>query len=114
MPENVKIEDLAESFKIYVNTNYKLIKLEAIERTSVIGSGLLSGLIIGLVGLLFVFFLSFGVCFYLSDYFGNYYIGFAIVAGFYLLLCLILIIGQKTFLKRPIRNKIIRKIFSKN
>jgi hypothetical protein len=82
MPEHDKIEVLVESINRYVKTNCELIKLEATERTSVIGSCLISNLLIGLVGILIIFF--------------------------------ILMIGRRTLIERPLRDKIIRKIFSRN
>ena len=114
MAEVVKIEELAVSLKKYVNTNYELLKLEAAERSSVLGSGLMSGLVLALVGILFIFFLSLAAGFYISTCLGNNYAGFMIVAGFYLLVCLILLIGRRKLLEKPFRDKIIQKMFSTN
>ncbi|MDZ4757930.1 MAG: phage holin family protein [Bacteroidota bacterium] len=113
MIDQEKIDELSNSLKKYVNTNYELFKLEASERSSVIGSGLISNLIVFIVGLLFTIFLSVGVGLYLSYRMGDNYSGFIIVGGFYFLLYLILMIGKKSMLENPIRNMIIRKIFSK-
>jgi hypothetical protein len=114
MSEPAKIDKLAESLKQYVNTNYELIKLEATERSSVIGSGIASSILIGIVGILFLSFASLFAGFYLSAYYGNTYIGFAIVAGAYLVIGLILLIGRKSLVEKPIRDSIIRKVYSKN
>ena len=114
MTEDLKIEELTQGLKRYINTNCELIKFEATERSSVIGSGVISGLLIGLVAMLFVLFISLGAGFYLSARFENLYSGFAVVAGFYFLLGIILVIGRKKLMERPLRDKIIRKIFSKN
>lgn len=114
MPENIKTEELTTSLKRYVNTSFELIKLEATERSSVIGAGLVSGLLVALAGLLFVLFISLGLSFYLSYLLDSSYAGFMIIAGFYLLLAIILIIGRKKLVEKPIRDKIIRKIFSDN
>jgi len=114
MPEHEKIEQLTDSLKKYVNTNYELIKLEAAERTSIIGSGFISGLIVGLVGILFIFFLSLGAGFYLSSLIGNNYTGFSIIAGFYLILGIILIIGRKKMIEIPARDRFIKKVFYNN
>ena len=58
MPEQEKIEELTDSLKRYVNTNYELIKLEATERTSTLASGLISVFIIGFISVLFIFFIK--------------------------------------------------------
>jgi len=112
MAESIKIMDVIESLKEYYNTNYELRKLEATERFSVLGAGLLSTILIGVVALIFGFFISLLAGLYFSDFFDNIYIGFGIVAGFYLLLGLILIIGRKKLLESPMCDKIIRKILS--
>lgn len=114
MQEPGKTEELTESLKRYVNTSLELIKLEVAERSSVIGSGLASKLLAGLVGIMFIFFISLWAGFYISVQLNDSYSGFIIVAGFYFLLTLILIIGRKKILEKPIRDKMIRKLFSKN
>jgi hypothetical protein len=114
MPEQDKIEVLVESINKYVKTNCELIKLEATERTSVIGSSLISNLLIGLVGILLIFFISLGAGFYISYRIGDNYSGFIIVAGFYFILGFILMIGRRTLMEIPIRDKIISKIYSRN
>jgi hypothetical protein len=113
MPENGKIEQLTENLKDYVTTNYELIKLQAIERSTVVVAGLLSQLLVGLVVVFIVLFISLWACIYLSVRLGDSYTGFAIVAGFYLLIGLILLLVRKKLVERSIRNKIIRKVFSK-
>lgn len=114
MIEQDKLEELTENLNKYVKTNIELIKLEATERICVVGSKLIVSLILIMVGCLFVLFISLGVSFYLSDYFNNNSIGFVIVAGFYFLIGLILLIGKRTLVEKPLRNKIIRKVFSEN
>ncbi len=112
MPEQDKIEVLVESINSYVKTNCELIKLEATDKTSLIGSCLISNLLIGLVGFLLIFFISLGASFYISERIGDNYSGFVIVAGFYFILGFILMIGRRTLIEKPMRDKIIRKILS--
>jgi hypothetical protein len=108
-----KIEELIANLKSYTNTTIELLKLETVQRTSSIFSNLVSRLIIGIVIILFAFFSSLGLSFYLSDLLGNSYWGFGIIAGFYLLLVLILIIGRKTLLIKPLDNIIIQGLLKK-
>ncbi|MBU2062000.1 MAG: hypothetical protein KKH44_09170, partial [Bacteroidetes bacterium] len=86
------------------------IKLETTQHTTEIGSSIVSGLIIGLLASFFVFFLSIASGFYFSEVLGSKYLGFALVAGFYLLLFLIMIVGRKKLLETPIRSTFIKKI----
>ncbi len=113
MPESGKLEQLTGDVKEYLMTNLEIVKLQATERTSVVGSGLLTGLIIGGVGFMFLLVLSLGVGYYLSGLFGNNYAGFGILAGFYLLVGLVLFLGRKKMLEEPFRDQIIRKILHK-
>lgn len=114
MPEHEKIEVIVESINKYVKTNYELIKLETIDKTSTISSSLFSNLLIGLVGFLLLFFISLGASFYISFRIGDNYSGFIIVAGFYFILGCILFIGRKSLIEKPLRDKIILKMFNKN
>jgi len=114
MPDQGKIEELTESIKSYLNTNFELFKYQGIERSSVIIADLVSKLLVGLILLFFVFFTSLWACFYLSAYFGDNYSGIAIVAGFYLLLGLIIYLVRKKLVVKPLRDKIIRNMLQKD
>lgn len=114
MPELEKIEGLSIGLKKYLLLNYEIVKLEATRKASEVGSSLFSSLMLGIALFLFAFALSMGVGFYLSALLGDTFSGFGIIAGFYLLISLILLIGRKKIIEKPLRNKIIRKILSKN
>jgi ABC-type multidrug transport system permease subunit len=106
-----KIEEIIVNLKRYTTSTIEIVKLEAVERTSSIVANFISGLIIGLVAILFAFFLSMGICLYLSELLDNTYWGFGIVAGAYLLLGIVLTIGRKKLLNKPIRDKFIHELF---
>ncbi len=108
-----KIEELSEGLRDYLNTNIQLVKQETTVVSSVILSDMISYVLIGLSGLFFLFFLSLMAGFYLSDLLESNLLGFAIVAGFYFLISLILFLIRKKWLSIPIREKIIRKAFEK-
>lgn len=109
-----KIEELIENLKQYSTTTIEVFKLEATVQSSVMVSQLVSKVVIGLLVLFFAFFLSLGICFFLSELFGNNYMGFAMVAGFYLLLGIIFIIGRKKLLVKPIRERMIQEMLQSN
>lgn len=114
MIEQDKLEDLTKNINSYVKTNLDLIKYQATERSCVIGSKLIANLILLLITVLLILFISLGASIYLSNYFENNYLGYIIVAGFYFLLGLILLIGKGSLMERPIREKIIRNTFNKD
>ena len=110
MPELKKLEELTDSEKQYQLLHIEILKLEGTKHASTIGSTVISSLIMGASVFMFVFALSIGLGFYLSALLGDSYSGFAIIASFYMLLTLIILIGRKRFIEKPLRNKIISKI----
>lgn len=112
MVDSRKIEGLTESIKGFINLSYELNKLEAVERSSTIGAGLISGLLVGFVMIFFLFFISLGAGFYLSEKLGNTYAGFAITGGFYLVLGIGLFLTRKKLIEHPLREKMIQKVFT--
>ncbi len=109
MQLNEKIEALTDSLKEYADTRYELIKLQAIDHSSTIISGIITTLIITLVVVLFAFFGSMYLAYYLSDALGINYIGFAIVGGFYLLLAIVIYFSKKSLIERPVCDSFIGK-----
>ncbi len=112
MPEKIKLEELTDGVKTYLQTNIELFKLEATERTSVVGARLISSILVGITLLLFILFLSLSAGFLLGNYFNDLCTGFAIVTGFYFLLTLILLLF-KNIIEKGMRNSIIRRLLSK-
>ena len=112
MKDSGKIEALTENLKGFVNLSFELNKLEAVERSSTVGAGLISGLLVGFVLIFFLFFVSMGIGFYLSEKLGNTYVGFAITSGFYLILGICLFLTRKKLIENPLRDKMIQKVFN--
>ena len=104
-------EELISSLKEYFNIQKKIIKLEAAEKASEFFSEAASMIIV--VGLFFAvfFFLSFALAYGLSSLLGSMFYGFAIVAGLYLLIAIILFSGKERLLKTPMMNLMIKNLF---
>lgn len=112
MQHSEKIEEITDGIKRYINTNIEIIKLETTERASVAGSTLISNVIIGAMIFLTITIISIGLGFLFSELLGNTYGGFLIIAGFYLLLTIIVIVFRKKHIEQPLRDIIIRMILS--
>jgi hypothetical protein len=110
---NSNTEALSEGIKDYLQTNSELFKLEATQESSEVVSVMISWLIIGLFVGFFVFFLSMFVGFYLSNLLESQYGGFALVAGFYLLLSIVVFLGRAPMLERPLCNLMIKMVLRK-
>lgn len=113
MQLNEKLEALTDSLKEYVDTNYELIKLEVIDHSSEIISGIISKLIVGVLLVLFAFFGSFYLAYYLSDLIGIDNIGFAIISGFYLLVAIFIHLNKKSLIETKVCNSFVQKRISK-
>lgn len=113
MQLNEKLDALTDSLKEYANTNYELIKLEVIDHSTDIISGIISALVVGVTLVLFLLFGSIYVAFYLSDLLEINYIGFAIVGGFYLLVALIFHFNKKSLIENRVCNNFIKRKMAK-
>ena len=112
MPELNQFEEISDSLKQYLMLNYEIVKLQATEKASVIGSSLISSMVVGISAFLFVLTLSIGLGFYLSGLLGNSWSGFAIIAVLYFLITIILLLGRKKMIEKPLRDKIIDNVLN--
>ena len=112
MPEQNKAEELADKVKEYVNIQYELIKLNVTDKVSLFSADMALGLILALIACLVILFISLAGGFYLSYITGSRFTGFIIVGGIYLMAGIVLVIYRRKLIIDPIRNRIIRKMFS--
>lgn len=112
MIDNQKLNELVDETRAYFEAKFKLSKLQLIETTSNHFSNMMAAFIIGGIALIFMIILSFFAGIALSDLLGNRTLGFGIVAGFYFLLFLCLLIFRKKLLKTPIQNAAIKSFFT--
>lgn len=95
--------------KEYAYKRADLLKLEATEKAVTI-VGTIGVLVLALFSaLLFIILFLFGIGFLIGSYLNNYGYGLLIVAGFYLLIILVLYVKRKA-LKNYIANKIVESI----
>jgi len=104
-----RTEALAEDFKEYLSTRIALIKLETLNKSSDIGADVVSRVIVSTAAIFSLLFVSLWLSLYLSTVLNIPYIGFLLVGAFYALVFLVLLIGRKSMLEKPIRNTIISK-----
>ena len=106
-----KVEELANSIKEYVNTSIEVTKLKAAEKASGIIANLIAGAIAAAVFLFFIGFASLGLAVALSEWIGNAWAGFLIVAGVYLLGGIIVWYGRGSIIQVPVMNALIQQLF---
>lgn len=102
-----KLQKMIETLKGYILKRIELLKIEAVEKTS-LSAGTVSFIIILLISsAFFIILLNFGIAFLIGTELNNFSYGFLIVAGFYLLLIILTVI-----LKRWIINFVANKVIS--
>lgn len=111
MEEEFDHQKLIDKITEYVNVRKDLVLLKSVDKGSQIFANLIGGVLIFLFAALAFVFGSFALSFYLSEILGNSYIGFLIVAGFYLLIAIILYSIKDNYLEKKFMNVIIAKFF---
>lgn len=101
------IEDLFEKTEAYIKTNIELAKAKAAGKLGDIAGSIVTQLAVALFGYLFLLMLSVGAAIWIGDLLNGIYLGFMIMAGFYALLTLLVIVFKKSLIKNPIGNAIL-------
>ena len=108
------IEMLFDKAEDYTKTTIELVKLSAVDKTADILSSLLSRLTVSIVFVMFVLLINIGTSLWLGELLGKVYYGFFVVSSAYLLVAIALYINKDKWLKIPISNFIIVKMFKKS
>ena len=109
-----KLEGLTEHVKDYVNTRIEITKLRIPEKTSLVVGNVIAIVIVVVLFLFVVVFGSFAGAWALSDMIGKKYAGFLIVAGFYLLLAIIVWAARGRLIRFPVMNALIKMLHKKD
>lgn len=109
------IDILYEKAKKYTETSVELLALNTVDKTADVLSSLTSIVLIVLVVAMFTLFFNVGLSLFIGNLLNEYYLGFFIVSGFYLVLALVLYKFKDKIIKMPVANLIIAKLLkSKN
>jgi hypothetical protein len=115
-----KTPEPAESFqqlyadvKKYVELQAEYLKVEFVEKLTIIVSALLIIIIITVLAIAALFYLFFSLAYALEPLLGSMAISFALISGIYVLLILFLVILRKQLVINPL-VKFLSKLFLKN
>lgn len=111
---DITIEKLIEKIELYGRKSFELSKLKIIRDTIVFFTGFMASCGTILMILLFFLMLSISVAIFLGELLDKLSYGFFIVSAFYLMLFGLSYFCIDKYIKRPLANLIIKKIFSKN
>lgn len=104
------IEELFQKLKDYGDTRLDLFKLKSINKASGFLSTMISSLILLILFVLAFFCITIGFALLIGSCLGEIYWGFFIIAGFYIIVGLILYYSRHKFLKTPISNKLLTEL----
>ena len=111
MEDNKKLlETLVDRATDYGKTSYELVKLQAVDKSSDVVSSVIHHTVVLILISSFMLFFNLGLAFWLGEILGKLFYGFFIVAGFYILVGLIVHIFLHKQLKEIIRNYVIRQL----
>jgi vacuolar-type H+-ATPase subunit I/STV1 len=113
MPEQEfnKAEELIDQLRGYVHTEIELGKLIVAEKISKISSNLIASIFVGVIFLFFLLFISFAFAYMIGNWLEKIWMGFLIVAHFYLVIGIAAWFGREKLLRIPILNAILRQLF---
>jgi hypothetical protein len=106
------VEALFEKTGDYLETRIELLRLQTINATSEITSSVVSRLVLVLIIGLITLILNTGIAIWLGDLLGKMYYGFFIVAGFYIIVALLLYAFKDKWIKVPVSNMLIKKLLN--
>lgn len=107
-----KIEEIVSHFKSYVNTKITRAKLDAAAKTSDMITFIVVRIMVTIIFFFFIIFASDAAAYAIGDYFGKVWLGFLLVAAFYLLAGLLMWFAREKMLRIPIMNAIIYRLFN--
>src|SRR5215471_14668377 len=95
----------------YLETFYKLNLVRLTKKVSDVAAGAVNSILLFFIGLCTLLFISLAAAWWISDIMNSRPAGFLIVAGFYLLIAVILILMRKKIITPYIQNTLIRKMY---
>lgn len=98
----------------YVEERLQLIKLQATKTLSKTASAIIAGILIFIFSFFVLLFISIMGGFYFAELTGSNYIGFGIIAGFYILIVILIIILKKPVLDKILIKGLVSAFFSNN
>jgi len=97
----------------YIDARATLFQLNITEKISRLIGSVAVVILSGTILLLFLFCISLMAGFYFGQQFDSYFYGFALVAGFYLLLFVIILVAGRQKLADFVTNKVLIALFNK-
>jgi preprotein translocase subunit SecF len=110
MEETATLKDNVQEF---VDTKIDIIKLKAISKGAPMISNIIVGVAMAFLGIFILMFLSFSAAYAISSATEKPFLGFLIVAGFYVLLAVLVVALKNKLLTAPIMQSLLNNLYHK-
>ncbi len=107
-------ETLISNLTGYIDTRIDLIRLELQQRANGLFINVVHGVFLAFFGLMFFLFLNLYAALALNDVFNSPSLGFAAVAGFYLLLLVLVLVGVDKKAFQGLADKVLKDTIYKS
>lgn len=106
------ISALFEKTETHFKTTVDLYKLKMLNKSADVISSLTTSFTIAFLALFVISFFHIGVALWIGDCLESHYFGFFIVAGFYGLVTILVIIFRNRWIKKPTKEIFIKKLLN--
>jgi hypothetical protein len=103
---------LKENIQTYAKTQFDILKLKAISKGGQAASGAIVGVALAFLAIFILMFLSFSAAYAISSATNRPYLGFLIVAGFYIILAVLVVVLREKLITLPIVNSLLNKFYN--
>ena len=104
------LESLFEKGEEFGKTSFELIKLQALDKSTVIASAVVFNIIVILIFSLFFLMATIGAAFWIGGILGQLWYGFFAVAGFYAIVGIVVYFFMYDWIKKIVSNSIIKHV----
>jgi hypothetical protein len=111
MEEKSKLDSLATHIKKYAEESFNLLLINLYEKASRMISGATAAIIFAVFGVVVLLFASIGLALWMGKLLDETFLGFFIVAAFYLLFAFFLFYMRDKWIKLPVVNSVIKSIY---
>jgi hypothetical protein len=106
-------DSFKDNVEDYIETKVDIVKLRAIDKAGAALSGTIVGIASAFFGVLIIILLSFAAGFAIGELTGKNSIGFLCIAGFYILVSVLMIVLKEKLITMPIINSLLEKLYYK-
>lgn len=103
-------ETLKANITSYIEDKADLLKLKAADKTGSAIAGTITGLVLARLFLFIMIFLSLSAAYAISNGTGRPFLGFLLVAGFYIVLAVLVLVLREKLFTMPVINWLLKKL----